>query len=104
MTQLQLGPTDTPIATITPAQSRARSRRAKTDSHATANLTGGRAIVMDCLMQHPAGLTREEIANVTGLKLSTVCGRVNELLNVENPRIYVAAHRRDKRSVLVYRS
>jgi hypothetical protein len=103
MTQLQLGLTD-PIESIAPAQSRARSRASRNASYATANLTGGRAVVMDCLMQHPAGLTREEIASLTGLKLSTVCGRVNELLNVEQPRIYVAAHRRDKRSVLVYRS
>lgn len=102
--QLQLGLTDTPINSVSPAQSSTRSVSSRNASYATANLTGGRAVVMDCLMKHPAGLTREEIASLTGLKLSTVCGRVNELLNVEQPRIYVAAESRNKCSVLVYRS
>jgi hypothetical protein len=104
MTQLQLALTDTPIQAVTPAQSRSRSRSSRNTSYATANLTGGRAVVIDCLMKHPAGLTREEIASLTGLKLSTVCARANELLNVEHPRIYVAAESRNKCSVLVYRS
>lgn len=41
-----------------------------------------RAKVLDRITHHP-NETREEIAEATGLKLSSVCGRVNELMQLE---------------------
>lgn len=37
------------------------------------------ATIYRCLMMH-RGLTRQQIAKETGFRLSTVCGRVNEML------------------------
>lgn len=45
-------------------------------------------IVYQCIVdcgEH--GATREEIARLTGLKLSSVCGRVSELLGEPRPRV-----------------
>lgn len=36
--------------------------------------------VVDVLGNHPGGMTRAEIAQASGLRLSSVCGRVGELL------------------------
>jgi hypothetical protein len=40
-----------------------------------------RQLVLNCLLGHPQGLTREEIAQLCGLRLQSVCGRVAELLH-----------------------
>ena len=37
-------------------------------------------VIVDLLAAHPGGYTRAEIAEATGLRLSSVCGRCHELL------------------------
>lgn len=37
-------------------------------------------VIVDFLASHPGDYTRAELAERTGLRLSSVCGRVNELL------------------------
>lgn len=39
-----------------------------------------REIVLDAIARHPKGLTRSQIADLTGISLQAVCGRVNELI------------------------
>jgi len=38
-----------------------------------------RDLVMICILDH-APVTREQISNITGIKLSSVCGRVHSLI------------------------
>jgi len=48
---------------------------------ARVNISAGQARILDFLRARPRlRPTREEIATLTGMKLSTICGRVNELL------------------------
>lgn len=96
--QLELNLTDAPT-TVTHRESVARSRAAKVDAYRACD-TSTHRLVLDCLTSHPLGLTRHEIAELTGLPLSSVCGRVNELLNEDRPKLYVSDERREKRSVL----
>lgn len=49
-------------------------------------------MVLDCFEHRPA-LTREDIAAITNLKLSSVCGRVRELLDAG--RLHVVGKRKD---------
>lgn len=44
------------------------------------------------------GATRDEIAAALGIPLSSVCGRVNELLNCQPPAVYETNDRRVTRS------
>lgn len=37
-------------------------------------------VIVDVLGNHPGGMTRAEIAEASGLRLSSVCGRIGELL------------------------
>ena len=63
-----------------------RTRVAKTSLEAYgAFMLGGelprqQRAVVDVLGNHPGGMTRAEIAQASGLRLSSVCGRVGELL------------------------
>jgi hypothetical protein len=50
-------------------------------------------MVMDCFTDPTVRLTREEIAARTNMKLSSVCGRVRELLDDE--RLAVRGTRKD---------
>jgi len=103
--QLTLPLTDTPITTVTPTESRSRSRRAKLDSHSKLNASKQRESVLACIQSAgEQGMTRNEIAESLGIPLSSVCGRVNELLNVERPIVYISATRRSSRSVIIFRS
>lgn len=107
-TQLQLDLYDTPAHTITPAQSRTNSRRAKADARAkVVNATATRQMILSAIEKSGAsGMTRDELAVQLGLKIQTVCPRVHELLSVDNPRVAVLGKelRRNGKSVLVYRS
>lgn len=101
--QLQLGLTDQPIHTVTPTESLRRSRRAKLDSHREVTIGNSHERIYQALFQCSDGLTREEIAQLTGMKLSTVCARVNEMLNASSTKIYTGSERRNKCSVVFAR-
>jgi len=102
--QLDLGLTDTPISTVTPTESLSRSASAKRDSHRQVTIGDSHERIYQALLQCSDGLTREEIAQRTGMKLSTVCARVNEMLNASVTKIYIGSERRNKCSVVFARS
>lgn len=101
--QLTLPLADASIQTVTAAESRSRSRSAKRDGLKRADTTLHVAVLSYVAACGSNGATRNEIAEGLGIALSSVCGRVNELLNVERPKLYVSSVRRDGRSVLVAR-
>lgn len=101
--QLTLPLTDAPIQTVTAAESRSRSRSAKRDGYAIVNSYQLQLVLDVVAAAGSDGVTRHEIADRLSIPLSSVCGRVNELLNVARALIYVAEQRRSGRSVLVYR-
>jgi hypothetical protein len=77
---------DNPQATK-PAASLRESKAAKRDAYKRSRNTKGPAIKKVLAAIQAAGnrgVTRQEIADATGLKLQTVCGRVNDLLNQRN--------------------
>lgn len=93
---LWVDPLPTPEITA-PAQRRSKASRAGADSMSQDVLTGqaGRviaAVVASMSSKDRApGLTREEIADITGLRDTSVCGRVSELMkagNLQEPGIY----------------
>lgn len=47
-----------------------------------------RARILDCLESNPLPMTRLQISDLTGIRLTSVCGRVNAL--VENGQVGVA--------------
>lgn len=53
-------------------------------------LSQRKRVLIELVSRGSAGATREEIASATGLRLASVCGRVNELIRlglaVENGR------------------
>jgi hypothetical protein len=55
-------------------------------------LTAQQQMVVDCFQSEDAALTREDIASRTNLRLSSVCGRVRELLDAR--RLVVKGARR----------
>lgn len=55
-------------------------------------LSAKQRMVIDAL-EHRSPLTREDIAAITNMKLSSVCGRVRELLDAE--RLLVVGSRKD---------
>jgi hypothetical protein len=94
---------DEPIESVSPAKSLARSKAAKRDGYKLADSHQAMLVFIAIAQSHADGLTRHEIAEKIGIPLSSVCGRVNELLHAEQPKVYVAAFRRDGRSVLIAR-
>lgn len=56
-------------------------------------LTAKQQMVMDAFEAARRPLTREDIASITNMKLSSVCGRVRELLDAG--RLAVVGERRD---------
>lgn len=56
-------------------------------------LSATQQMVMDCFDSVTPHLTREDIATITNLKLSSVCGRVRELLDAN--RLTVVGKRED---------
>jgi IclR helix-turn-helix domain len=93
---------DEPVESVSPAKSLARSKAARRDGYKLAD-SHQALVVLAAIKQASEGLTRHEIAAKIGIPLSSVCGRVNELLHADNPKVYVAAFRRDGRSVLIAR-
>jgi len=103
--QLTLPLTDAPIETVTPTDSLSRSASAKRDSHRALTIGNQHTLIISCIQSAgQLGMTRHEIAEALNLPLSSVCGRVNELLNVDRPVIYISATRRQSRSVIIHRS
>ena len=90
-----------------PAPPRPRRRRmARTSLDAFDDLQdrrhSTRQRVLDALRQH-GPMTRHEVASVTGLPLSSVCGRVNELVErglVQGRIVGGRQVRREKREVV----
>lgn len=70
---------DTPLL-FSPAPRHNNARTSKAAARAVlAKAPTCREIVLACLRQHPFGLTHEEIAQATGIRLDTVKPRVHEL-------------------------
>ena len=46
------------------------------------NIHAGEARVLRALMVHPHGLTRDQLASVTGMPTATVCARCNALIKL----------------------
>mgnify|MGYP002365379221 CR=1 FL=1 len=60
------------------------SREAIRDHRSSGKLTRQQQQVVDFLHAHPGqGYTRAELAHATGITLSAVCGRVNELVKLQ---------------------
>lgn len=77
---MQLGLFENPTVT-SPKQSKAVSRETKRAAYLAVDGHGQRQVVLDAVAQSGAsGLTRNEIAERLGIALSSVCGRVTELL------------------------
>lgn len=85
-----------------PAASLRESRAVKREAFRRNRVRSGSQLhqVLDAIQAAGGkGATRPEIADATGLKLSTVCGRVNDLLNERNdagvldPRVFVQGKR-----------
>lgn len=92
---------DNPQATK-PKESLRESKQAKRDAYRRnrgAMSTQAKQVLAAIQSAGGDGVTRQEIADSTGLKLSTVCGRVNDLLNAKDdagelaPQIFVKGRR-----------
>ena len=57
------------------------------------DLAAKQRMVLDAFEHGRTPLTREDIASITNMKLSSVCGRVRELLDAE--RLVVVGKRKD---------
>ncbi|MCJ7458315.1 MAG: hypothetical protein MUP17_04930 [candidate division Zixibacteria bacterium] len=55
----------------------------KADVYHRMKLGERQQMVLDCLRSQPDGLTDKGIAIMTGLSLSCVCGRRNELMHID---------------------
>lgn len=90
---------------VTRQESLQRSAEAKAAVRpAVVDRSSQAAQVLACIREAgPSGLTRHEIAERMRLPLSSVCGRVNELLREARPAVFIAAERRLGRSVVVCR-
>lgn len=52
-------------------------------AYQTARITEGQRKVLDFMLKHPrVDFTRNELAQLSGLPIQSVCGRVNELIAV----------------------
>ena len=97
----QLSLFDNPAAP-TPIASRKVSRKTKSDAFkASRDRSTPQA---ELVLQHirdagTEGVTRNELAERSGLRLASVCGRVNELINEDPPRVFQDG-RRDGGAVL----
>lgn len=69
---------DLPLFTP-PVQVLGAGQRARQAGRQRSNAASGRATVLRALERAPHGLTRTEIAELTGLPVNTVNGRVSEL-------------------------
>ena len=101
--QLALPLTDDRIESVSAAESLRRSAAAKRDAAKEISLAQAQLVLAAIIDSGVDGVTRHQIAERLQIPLSSVCGRVNELLHDVRPRIYVADFRRDGRSVLLYR-
>jgi|14BtaG_2_1085337.scaffolds.fasta_scaffold00447_17 hypothetical protein len=43
--------------------------------------------VKRCLEDHPPGLTRAQISEITGIPINSVCGRVNDLMKAGDAHV-----------------
>lgn len=106
--QLPLNLFDQPPVSVSPSQSRQASRatkRAALRGMSAASRGAQAERVLECLRSAgTTGMTRHEIADELRLPLSSVCGRVNDLL-IESPSpVYqLSGCRRDGRSIVFAR-
>lgn len=86
-----------------PSVSRQVSRTSKRESFAefaSKKATQEHQVLSAIQAAGKSGLTRNEIADLLGIPVSSACGRVNALLELDKPPVFQDGTKRSKRAVV----